>query len=31
MPTGDDVMCLLLTRDGLPAGLIVGGRDVTTR
>jgi hypothetical protein len=26
MPTGDDVMSLLLTRDGLPAGLIVGRR-----
>ena len=26
MPSGDDVMSLLLTRDGLPAGLIVGRR-----
>lgn len=26
MPAGDDVMSLLLTRDGLPAGLIVGRR-----
>jgi len=26
MPPGDDVMSLLLTRDGLPAGLIVGRR-----
>ena len=27
MPPGPDVMSLLLTRDGLPAGLIVGRRD----
>lgn len=27
MPPGADVMSLLLTRDGLPAGLIVGRRD----
>ncbi len=26
MPPGDDVMSLLLTRDGLPAGLLVGRR-----
>lgn len=26
MPVGDDVMSLLLTRDGLPAGLLVGRR-----
>jgi hypothetical protein len=30
MPPGEDVMCLLLTRDGLPAGLIVGRRDGDT-
>lgn len=27
MPTGDNVFSLLLTRDGLPAGLLVGRRD----
>ncbi len=30
MPAGDDVMSLLLTRDSLPAGLIVGRRDGDT-
>ena len=30
MPPGDNVMSLLLTRDGLPAGLIVGRRDGDT-
>lgn len=27
MPAGDDVVALMLTRDGLPAGLLVGRRD----
>jgi hypothetical protein len=26
MPTGDDAMCVLLTRDGLPAGAVIGHR-----
>lgn len=27
MPTGDDTVALMLTRDGLPAGLVLGRRD----
>lgn len=30
MPTGDDVIALMLTRDGLPAGLVVGHLHDTT-
>ena len=30
MPTGDDVVALMLTRDGLPAGLVVGHLHETT-
>ena len=30
LPTGDDVVTLLLTRDGLPAGLLIGRRDGST-
>jgi hypothetical protein len=30
MPTGDDVVALMLTRDGLPAGLVVGHLHGTT-
>ena len=30
MPTSDDTLCLLLTRDGLPAGLLIGRRDDDT-
>ncbi len=30
VPTGDDVVTLLLTRDGLPAGMLIGRRDGST-
>ncbi|MGB0114979.1 MAG: hypothetical protein WBP59_17300 [Ilumatobacteraceae bacterium] len=30
MPAGDDIVTLLLTRDSLPAGVVVGRRDGTT-
>jgi hypothetical protein len=30
LPTGDDVVTLLLNRDGLPAGLLIGRRDGST-
>ena len=30
LPTGDDVVTLLLNRDGLPAGLLIGRREGTT-
>lgn len=30
MPVGDDVVAMMLTREGLPAGLVVGHRDDTT-
>jgi hypothetical protein len=30
LPTGDDVVTLLLNRDGLPAGLLIGRRDGPT-
>lgn len=30
IPTGDDVVTLLLTRDGLPAGLLIGRRQGST-
>ena len=30
MPRGDDVVTLLLNRDGLPAGLLIGRRDGST-
>jgi hypothetical protein len=30
LPTGDDVVTLLLNRDGLPAGMLVGRRDGST-
>ncbi len=30
LPTGEDVVTLLLTRDGLPAGLVIGRRTGTT-
>jgi hypothetical protein len=30
MPTGDDLLTLLLTRDGLPAGLLIGRRRDST-
>ena len=30
LPTGDDVVTLLLNRDGLPAGMLIGRRDGST-
>jgi hypothetical protein len=30
LPTGDDIVTLLLTRDGLPAGLVIGRRQGST-
>jgi len=30
VPTGDDIVTLLLTRDGLPAGLVIGRRSGST-